>query len=179
LARPATPVTGGQNDPGASGRAHHPTRSLPRTGSGVARARGPPLWHQAPERGANRDDAPAPVPEFVFDQRVRWLPSAASPRWVPSPSHGLAGHALSGSPKTVTLTRPSARCPTLDWPQARIPSASPAPAGQPDTRVSPPATRDTVGIPILYPSARSMGRRSLRSTSAQAGSKPRRIRTPQ
>jgi hypothetical protein len=36
----------------------------------VAPARGPPLWDQAPEPLANWDDAPAPVPEFVFDQRL-------------------------------------------------------------------------------------------------------------
>ena len=44
----------------------------PTTAPEPARARGPPLWDQAPERGANRDDAPAPAPEFVFDQRVSW-----------------------------------------------------------------------------------------------------------
>jgi hypothetical protein len=38
----------------------------------VAPARGPPLWDQAPEPLANWDDAPAPVPEFVFDQRLSW-----------------------------------------------------------------------------------------------------------
>ena len=38
----------------------------------VAPARGPPLWDQAPEPLANWDDAPAPVPEFVFDQRLGW-----------------------------------------------------------------------------------------------------------
>jgi len=43
----------------------------PTTAPEPARARGPPLWDQAPERGGNRDDAPAPVPEFVFDQRTR------------------------------------------------------------------------------------------------------------
>ena len=36
------------------------------------RARGPPLWDQAPEPLAHWDDAPAPVPEFVFDQRLSW-----------------------------------------------------------------------------------------------------------
>ena len=44
----------------------------PATAPELARARGPPRWDQAPERGANRDDAPAPVPEVVFDQRVSW-----------------------------------------------------------------------------------------------------------
>ena len=38
----------------------------------VAPARGPPLWDQAPEPRANWDDAPAPVPAFVFDQRLGW-----------------------------------------------------------------------------------------------------------
>jgi len=38
----------------------------------VARARGPPLWDPAPEPMANWDEAPAPVPEFVFDQRLSW-----------------------------------------------------------------------------------------------------------
>ena len=34
----------------------------------VAPARGPPLWEQAPQ--CRWDDTPAPVPEFVFDQRL-------------------------------------------------------------------------------------------------------------
>jgi hypothetical protein len=38
----------------------------------VAPARGPPLWDQAPEPLANWDDAPAPVPAFVFDQPLGW-----------------------------------------------------------------------------------------------------------
>jgi hypothetical protein len=38
----------------------------------VARARVSPLWEQAPEPMGNWDEAPAPVPEFLFDQRVRW-----------------------------------------------------------------------------------------------------------
>ena len=46
------------------GRAHLPTRSGPGTW--------PPLWDQAPEPLANWGDAPAPVPEFVFDQRLGW-----------------------------------------------------------------------------------------------------------
>jgi hypothetical protein len=44
----------------------------PTTPPQVARARGPPLWEQAPEPLANWDEAPAPVPEFVFDQRLDW-----------------------------------------------------------------------------------------------------------
>ena len=44
----------------------------PTTAPEPARARGPPLWDQTPERRANPDDAPAPAPEFVFDQRVSW-----------------------------------------------------------------------------------------------------------
>jgi hypothetical protein len=44
----------------------------PTTPPEVARARGPPLWEQAPEPVANWDEAPARVPEFVFDQRVSW-----------------------------------------------------------------------------------------------------------
>ena len=36
----------------------------------VAPARGPPLWEQAAQ--FHRDDIPAPVPEYVFDQRVSW-----------------------------------------------------------------------------------------------------------
>jgi hypothetical protein len=49
----------------------------PTTPPEVARARGPALWEPAPEPLANRDESPAPVPEFVFDQRVMgWtLPS--------------------------------------------------------------------------------------------------------
>jgi hypothetical protein len=44
----------------------------PTTPPQVARARGPPLWEQAPEPMGAWVEAPAPVPEFVFDQRVRW-----------------------------------------------------------------------------------------------------------
>jgi hypothetical protein len=44
----------------------------PTTPPEVAHARGPPLWEPAPEPLANRDESPAPVPEFVFDQRVSW-----------------------------------------------------------------------------------------------------------
>ena len=44
----------------------------PTTPPEVARARGPPLWEQAPEPMVNWDEAPAPVPEFLFDQRVSW-----------------------------------------------------------------------------------------------------------
>jgi len=44
----------------------------PSTPPEVARARGPPLWDPAPEPMANWDEAPAPVPEFVFDQRLSW-----------------------------------------------------------------------------------------------------------
>jgi hypothetical protein len=40
----------------------------PTTPPELARARGPPLW-DAPA-GADRDDTPAHVPEFIFDQRV-------------------------------------------------------------------------------------------------------------
>ena len=36
----------------------------------VAPARGPPLWHQAAELLPDWADSPAPVPEFVFDQRL-------------------------------------------------------------------------------------------------------------
>ena len=44
----------------------------PTTPPEVARARGPPLWDPAPEPVANWDEAPARVPEFVFDQRLGW-----------------------------------------------------------------------------------------------------------
>ena len=44
----------------------------PTTPPEVARARGPPLWDPAPKPMANWDEAPAPVPEFVFDQRLGW-----------------------------------------------------------------------------------------------------------
>jgi len=44
----------------------------PTTPPEVARARGPPLWDQAPEPLANGDHAPAPLPEYVFDQRPSW-----------------------------------------------------------------------------------------------------------
>jgi len=44
----------------------------PTTPPEVARARGPPLWDQAPELLADWADAPTPVPEFVFDQRLGW-----------------------------------------------------------------------------------------------------------
>jgi hypothetical protein len=42
----------------------------PTTAPQLARARGLPLWDPAPEPLANWDEAPAPVPEFVFDQRL-------------------------------------------------------------------------------------------------------------
>jgi hypothetical protein len=44
----------------------------PTTPPQLARARGPPLWDPAPEPMANWDAAPAPVPDFVFDQRLSW-----------------------------------------------------------------------------------------------------------
>ena len=107
--------------------------------SGIATSPGP----QMPVRGRplrDRIDAkladavPAKrVPDSHVDQCSNWEASAPSPLCLPSPSHGLDGQASAGSPKTVTLTRPSSRCPTVDCPQARLPTASPAPAGQPDT----------------------------------------------
>ena len=36
----------------------------------VAPARGPPLWERAHEPVPDWAQAPAPVPEFVFDQRI-------------------------------------------------------------------------------------------------------------
>ena len=44
----------------------------PTTPPQVARARGPPLWDPLAEPLASWDDAPAPVPAFVFDQRLSW-----------------------------------------------------------------------------------------------------------
>lgn len=44
----------------------------PTTPPELARARGPPLWDPAAEPVARWDDSPAPVPEFVFDQRLSW-----------------------------------------------------------------------------------------------------------
>jgi hypothetical protein len=44
----------------------------PTTPPEVAPARGPPLWEQAAQPLAHWEDAPAPVPEFVFDQRLSW-----------------------------------------------------------------------------------------------------------
>jgi hypothetical protein len=38
----------------------------------VAPARGPPLWEPVDEPVADRGEAPAPLPEFVFDQRISW-----------------------------------------------------------------------------------------------------------
>ena len=38
----------------------------------AAPARGPPLWDQAAEPVNGWADSPAPVPEFVFDQRLGW-----------------------------------------------------------------------------------------------------------
>ena len=38
----------------------------------VARARGPPVWDPVTEPVPRWDDSPAPVPEFVFDQRLSW-----------------------------------------------------------------------------------------------------------
>jgi hypothetical protein len=42
----------------------------PATAPEVAPARGPPLWEQALEPLPHWQDTPAPVPEFVFDQRL-------------------------------------------------------------------------------------------------------------
>jgi len=44
----------------------------PTTAPEVAPARGPPLWDQAAEPVAHWADSPAPVPEYVFDQRLGW-----------------------------------------------------------------------------------------------------------
>jgi hypothetical protein len=44
----------------------------PPTPPELARARGPPSWDLASELVATWDDTPAPVPEFVFDQRLGW-----------------------------------------------------------------------------------------------------------
>ena len=49
-----------------------PTWASPPTPPQVAPARGPPLWEQAAEPVAHWQDSPAPVPEFVFDQRLGW-----------------------------------------------------------------------------------------------------------
>ena len=38
----------------------------------AAPARGPPLWDLAHEPPADWGEAPAPLPEFVFDQRLSW-----------------------------------------------------------------------------------------------------------
>ena len=35
-------------------------------------ARGPPLWHQAAEPVPDWGHSPAPVAEYVFDQRLSW-----------------------------------------------------------------------------------------------------------
>jgi hypothetical protein len=53
--RPVDPL-----HPHLLGRAHYPPEV----------ARGPPLWDPVAEPVANWDDAPAHVPEFVFDQRL-------------------------------------------------------------------------------------------------------------
>jgi hypothetical protein len=82
----------------------------PTTPPEVARARGPPLWEQAPEPMGNSDEAPAPVPEFIFDQRVSWWLGAHSRLPLPSPSHRLDGHALLHPPQPRRLTRMSSRC---------------------------------------------------------------------
>ena len=44
----------------------------PTTPPEAAHARGPPPWDQAPEPLANGDEASAPVPQYVFDQRLSW-----------------------------------------------------------------------------------------------------------
>jgi hypothetical protein len=49
---------------GHLGRAHRPSRSGPGTW--------PPLWDLADEPPADWREAPAPLPEFVFDQRISW-----------------------------------------------------------------------------------------------------------
>ena len=45
-------------------------------------------------------------------------PARGAPLCLPSPFHRLEGQALPGSPKTVTLTRLSSHCPTVDCPKA-------------------------------------------------------------
>jgi hypothetical protein len=42
----------------------------PTTPPNVARARGLPLWDSVAEPVPHREDAPAPVPEYGFDQRL-------------------------------------------------------------------------------------------------------------
>jgi hypothetical protein len=44
----------------------------PTTPPKLARARGPPLWDPVTEPVLRWEDAPAPVPEYVFDQRLSW-----------------------------------------------------------------------------------------------------------
>jgi len=38
----------------------------------LARARGPPLWDPLAEPASRWHEAPAPLPEFVFDQPLSW-----------------------------------------------------------------------------------------------------------
>jgi hypothetical protein len=44
----------------------------PTTPPAVARARGPPLWDPGAEPVVHWAEAPAPVPDFVFAQRLSW-----------------------------------------------------------------------------------------------------------
>ena len=44
----------------------------PTTPPKVARAHGPPLWDPVTEPVPHRQHAPAPVPEYVFDQPLSW-----------------------------------------------------------------------------------------------------------
>ena len=44
----------------------------PTTPPKLARARSPPLWDSVTEPVPDWEDAPAPVPEYVFDQRLSW-----------------------------------------------------------------------------------------------------------
>jgi hypothetical protein len=69
---------------------------------------------------------------------------------LPSSSRGLEGHALPGSPNTGTLDRPSSPYTTVKLPPGRsLEPFSRARAPTQHPGLSPPATRDSVGIPIL------------------------------
>ena len=100
----------------------------------AAPARGPPLWDLVAEPAAHWGEAPAPLPEFVFDQRVSWQPGLASPLCLARAcSHRLEGQALPHAPRTRTRIPPSLRTITVNYPATRFPRPFPPLAGQSNT----------------------------------------------
>jgi hypothetical protein len=78
-----------------------PPEACPGPRSGVAPARGPPLWEQAAQ--LHWDDIPAPAPEYVFDQRVSWYASRTfRSEFVAGPGPGLTVTCCRGGRRTAS-----------------------------------------------------------------------------